>query len=287
MTSEAHYAHCGALVRERDRDLWLACLFAPLPARRHIHAVYAYVIETSDVRARVTQPLLGEMRLRWWADAIEAADPAAGQDNAGHGARAHPVADALLDTIARFGLPRDELAKLAEERMRFDLYDDPPETMAAVEDYCRATVAAPMRWSARILGADPCALAFDGAGVALGLTRILRALPAHAQTQSLLPLDLLARNGVAPDDIRARHESPSLFAALSEMRAAAQARYESARLQAQALTMGREALLPAATTPLFLERMARKEYHPFQPLAEPSPLRRQWRLWRAARGVGL
>lgn len=281
MTSDAHYAHCETLVRERDRDLWLASLFALQPARRHIHAIYAYAIETSDVRAKVTQPLLGEMRLRWWADAIEAAD------SAGEGSRAHPLADALLDTIARFNLPRAEIVALAEARMRFDLYDDPPETTADVEDYCRATVAAPMRWAARILGGDGGAAAFDGAGVALGLTRILRALPAHAPAQSLLPLDLLARNGVAPEEVRASRESPGLLAALAEIRAMAQTRYDDAKREAQALAKGREALLPAATTPLFLERMTRKDYHPFQPLDEPSPLRRQWRLWRAARGVGL
>ena len=32
--SDAHYAYCEALLRERDRDLWLACLFTPQPARR-------------------------------------------------------------------------------------------------------------------------------------------------------------------------------------------------------------------------------------------------------------
>lgn len=282
MTDDAHYADCETLLRERDRDLWLACLFAPQPARRHIHAIYAYAIETADVRARVTQPLLGEMRLRWWADAIEDVASEAGQ-----GARAHPIADALLDTIARFDLPRDELAALAETRMEFELYDDPPPTLESVERFCRTIMARPMRWSARILGAEVSdAGAFDAAGMALGLTRILRALPAHAEGQSLLPLDLLSRHNVLPDDIRARRDSPALRAALAELRTRALAHYEAARGMAAA-TPGRAALLAAATTPLFLERMARKDYDPFQPLAEPSPLRRQWRLWRAARGVGL
>jgi 15-cis-phytoene synthase len=39
--------------------------------------------------------------------------------------------------------------------------------------------------------------------------------------------------------------------------------------------------------PAYLERMARKDYNTLQGLTEPSPLQRQWRLWRAARGVGL
>lgn len=264
-----HYAHCEALLRERDRDLWLACLFAPAPARRHIHAVHAFALEARDVRARVTQPLLGEMRLRWWADAIES-DAAASE-----GARAHPVADALLDTAAQFALPRAELVALVDAHV-LDLYDDQTPSLAALEDYCRATAAGPMRWAARILGA-PESCAFLDAGVALGLTGVLRGPPG-----AFLPADLLARHGA-----QAQGDSPGLRAVLAELREAARARYEAARRAAADLPAGREALLPAATVPLYLERMARKDYDPFRAPVELSPLRRQWRLWRAARGVGL
>lgn len=265
-----HYAHCEALLRENDRDLWLASLFAPQPARRHIQAVYAFSIETRGVRAKVSQPLLGEMRLRWWSDAIEA-------DAAEGGARAHPVADALLDTADRFDLPRAELLALVEAHI-FDLYDDPMPTLAALEDYCRATVAAPMQWAAQILSA-PESDAFTDAGVALGRCRAL-----GRPFGPFIPRDILARHGVEAEPIAA---TPELRAALAELRDITQAHYERARRAAADLNVGREALLPAAVIPLFLERLARKDYDPFQAVAEPSPLRRQWRLWRAARGVGL
>lgn len=267
MTPDEHYAECEALLRERGRDLWLASLFAPQPARRHIQAVYAYVIETSDVRAKVSQPLLGEMRLRWWSDAL--------RGEASEGARAHPVADALLDTAARFGLPRAELVALADAHVA-DLYDDQTPDLATLEDYCRMTAAGPMRWAGRILGARELAV-FDDAGLALGLTRILRA-PAGP----FIPADLLARHGA---DIHTN--SPGLRAALAELRDKAQAHYDAARQAAQSLACGREALLPAATAPVYLALMKSKDYDPLRGVAEPSPLRRQWRLWRAARGVGL
>lgn len=262
-----HYAICEAQLRERDRDIWLASLFAPQPARRHIHAVYAYAQECGEAPAKVSQPLLGEMRLRWWTDALSSPDS--------EGTRAHPVADALVDTIQRFALPLDELVALADAHVA-DLYDDPAPDMATLEDYCRMTSAGPMRWAARILGAPPSPV-FDDAGVALGLARLLL-----RPSGPLIPADLLARHGA---DIRSN--APPLRAALYELRERALARYDSARRAAASLASGREALLPAALVPVYLERMTRKDYDPLRGLAEPSPLRRQWRLWRAARGAGL
>lgn len=265
-----HFAQCEAVLRDRARDLWLASLFAPQPARKYIHAVYAYAIETSEVRAKVSQPLLGEMRLRWWTDALTGEDSQA--------TRAHPVADALLDAIERFDLPRDELVALADAHVA-DLYDDQMPDLATLENYCRATSAAPMRWAARILGA-PVSPAFDEAGLALGLTRILRA-PAGA----FAPADILARHGA---DIHVA--SPALRAAFAELRDSARTHFETARRAAATppgLGAGAAALLPAATAPLYLDAMDRKDYDPFRGLDEPSPLKRQWRLWRAARGVGL
>jgi phytoene synthase len=262
-----HYAHCEALLRARDRDLWLATLFTPQPARQHVHAIYAYALEAADVREKVSQPLLGEMRLRWFIDALEG--------EATEGARAHPVADALIDTAARFDLPRDELIALAAAHVA-DLYDDQTPDLATLEAYASATSAAPMRWAARILGAQTSS-AFEEAGLALGLARVLRA-PAGP----FVPADVLASHGATIHE-----DSTGLRAALAQLGQRTRDHYETARREAALLAGGREALLPAATVPVYLEGLTRKDYTPLRGVAEPSPLRRQWRLWRAARGVGL
>jgi len=285
---DTHYAHCDRLVYEKDRDGWLACLFAPRKARRHLHAIGAFTLEIADVRSKVSQPLLGEMRLRWWIDAIEAAPGA----EAGVGARAHPIADALLDTIDRISLARAEFVESIDAHV-FDLYDDPMESMATLDAYCSKTAALPMSWRARVIcgeDAAPPRAAFDDAGVALGLTMLLRALPrAAAAGQVFLPLDILARHGVTPDEARAGVASASagLRGALAELRNAARDRYARARRAAHGLGAARAALLPAAVVPLYLEQMERRDYDPFRTLVEPPQWRRQWRLWRAARGDGL
>jgi phytoene synthase len=279
-----HYRHCETLLREQDRDLWLACLFAPAHARPHLHAIGAFALEIASVRERTSQPLLGEMRLRWWYDALEGA-----AEEAGGGARAHPVADALIDTIEAHALPKDQIVDLLEAHV-FDLYDDPMETVEALETYCDRTVGAPMRWRASVIDREDAKSqeeALRHAGRALGLAAVLRSLPRRiALGQRFVPQDLAARHGAA-EDIAVARATPAARAALAELRGRARERYEAARGAVRGAGAARAALLPAALTPLYLESTERRGQDPFQAPAEPAQWRRQWRLWRAARGGGL
>ena len=63
-------AHCAALVREHDRDRYLATLFAPAETRDALFALYAFAAEIGRVRDVAREPMPGEIRLQWWRDAI-------------------------------------------------------------------------------------------------------------------------------------------------------------------------------------------------------------------------
>ena len=78
----------------------------------------------------VSEPLLGEIRFQWWRDALDGTNDG--------DARANPVAAALLDTIARFGLPDSPLRELIAARA-VDLYGDPVLSVEALEAYTEAT----------------------------------------------------------------------------------------------------------------------------------------------------
>jgi 15-cis-phytoene synthase len=280
-----NYEYCERLLREKDRDLWLACLFAPQEARKRLHALYAFENEISGVREKVTQPLLGEMRLQWWSDLLES--PA--DDNSAQGARAHPVADALLDAIERCGLPRAELLDLIEAHV-LDLYDDAVESLEELEYYCDRTVARLMRLAARILSGEDSreAAPIRDAGAALGVTYVLRSLPKHtAGGQMFVPRSILAEFGASETDMRSGVSTPQILAALKSLREFARAKYGAARERAGEAGSARAALLPAALVPIYLDAMERSDYEPFQPTAGPAQWRKQWRLWGASRRDGL
>lgn len=282
-----HYRRCEELLREQDIDLWLASLFAPAAARPHLHAIGAFAVETASVRAKTSQPLLGEMRLRWWYDTLETKVEDSGQEN--DGARAHPVADALIDTLDSHSIAREETAALLEAHV-FDLYDDPMETMDALEAYCDHVFGAPMRWRAIVIDAEDARRqeeALRYAGRAQGLTFVLRALPRHlALGQRFIPTELISRHR-AEDDMARAHATPAVRAIIRELRERALSHCRAARRAVVGAGPARAALLPAALVPLYLEPMESEGYEPFQPPAPPAQWRRQWRLWRAARGDGL
>lgn len=268
-----------AVVRDYDPDRFLAARFVPDPPRRYLDALHAFSIEIARVRETVSDPMPGEIRLQWWRDALTGA-------GRGDVAR-HPVARATIDTVTRHRLPVAALVNLIEARV-FDLYDDPMPTLNDLEGYCGETASALIQLGAIVLmgGEDPGAAEVAGhAGVAYGLTGLLRALPVHARRgQVYLPLDVLARHGVRRDDVVAGSATPQLLAALTELRA--RARHHLDRTRALIGTVpkpARPAFLPVALVEPHLRLMDRPDYAPFRRIVELPAWRRSILLWQAAR----
>src|SRR5215472_9930637 len=109
------------LVRTHDRDRYQTALFAPAAAREALFALYAFNYEVARVRESVTEPMLGQIRLQWWREAIDAA-------YAGREPRRHPVVEPLAGMIAKFAPERRHFDRLIDAR-EADLRDAPPPTM--------------------------------------------------------------------------------------------------------------------------------------------------------------
>jgi 15-cis-phytoene synthase len=148
------------LVREEDRDRFLATLFAPADKRPALFAIYAFDIEVGHISGRVSEPLAGEVRLQWWRDVITGAsrEQAAG----------NPVAAALIDTIGRYKLP-DQIVFDLIEAQRDALYRKPVETIGEFEQWAAMTYGGIFALAARVLsGSNPDLDEFSRhAGIAL------------------------------------------------------------------------------------------------------------------------
>jgi 15-cis-phytoene synthase len=267
------FAYCADVVRTFDRDSFVATLFVPAERRGALHALYAFNAEVARVRDVAHTALPGEIRLQWWSDVVN--------QQRDDEAQANPVAAALIATIERHGLDRDKLADLIEAR-RFDLYDDPMTTLTDLEAYARRTSSTILSLAAQVIAGVSAEAVANPAGIALGITGLLRAFPLHsARRQLYLPTEILDRCQVPQPDVFAGRSSPGLAAALAEVRALARRQLATVGEALKALPDdAMPAFLPVALAGPSLKRLERSD--PFAP-AELTPWRRQWLIWRAAR----
>jgi len=154
-------------VRRVDPDRWLASrLIADADARATVIAIYALNDELARVGESVTNPMVGEIRLAWWRERIEAV--AAGQPPPGH-----PVLQALAPAIASARLPTALLDALVEAR-HADLDTRPFADDAALARYLDGTAGAVMGLAARALDPEAPLRAVVGAGRAWALAGLFR-----------------------------------------------------------------------------------------------------------------
>ncbi len=270
------YAHCVALVHAFDPDRHVANHFAPVDRRPHLAALHAFALEIGRIRASVSEAMPGEIRLQWWREALSG--------DRGAEAAANPVSAALLATIAANALPLKPFLDLIEART-FDLYDDLMPDWNALEGYLGETQSGLIQVAGIVLmrGGDPGAADAAGhAGVAIGLSALLRAFPWHARRgQVLLPAALLGAVGVSREDIVSGRDGEGLRAALAETRRRARDHLAKARGElAIAPQELRPAFLPLAMVDAYLDRMERRDYQPFATVVDAQHWRRIWRMWR-------
>ncbi|NWG46510.1 MAG: squalene/phytoene synthase family protein, partial [Alphaproteobacteria bacterium] len=126
MTPDEAEAHLFDRLRRRDPDRFFAASFSPAPVRARLLALYGLHHELADIAETVREPMIGQIRLAWWREAL----PAIGAGEP----PGHPVAIALAEALRPEGLagvllPR--LEALVEARAEA-LEAEPPDTLEAL-----------------------------------------------------------------------------------------------------------------------------------------------------------
>jgi len=275
--------YCYDLVRAGDKDRYLASLFAPDQVRPHLLALYAFNIEIARIRETVSEAALGEIRLQWWLDAVEGIYSGEPQG--------HPVIEALAPAIEQAQLPRHALLNMVEAR-RFDLYDDPMPSLQQLEGYLGETSSMLIQLAAMILDkgqAEQLAEVSGLAGVAMGITGLLRSLPLHrSRGQCFVPADFLAKYGLTPAHLLAGREPDRLADVLADLRQHAVVRLNEARAMTRSIPpQVFPAYLPASLTGLYLSRLAKLGSRALNEIADVGQWRRQWTLYINAKSQTL
>ena len=167
---------CAALVQKGDPDRFRFAMAAPVSARAVLFPLYAFNVEVARAPWVTKEPMIAEMRLQWWRDALgEIADRGI--------VRRHevvtPLAQVLTPELA------NDLDRLVAAR-RWDIYRDPFEDAAHFTQYLEETAGHLSYATAQALGDVPRDVAID-AGYAMGLASYFAAIP-ELETQGRKPL---------------------------------------------------------------------------------------------------
>ena len=266
-------SYCGEQVRRHDNDRFLASLFAPGDRREALFALYAFNLEVAKTREVVTEPMLGQIRLQWWRDAVA--------EIYGGRPRRHEVIQPLAEAVGRCGLTRSHLDRVIDGR-EADLTDTAPPTLDALIAYTEDTYVPLVHAALEILGVrdGPAHRAARPAGVAAALTGLLRAVPFHARMRLVrLPTEVVEAVAVELGALFERKPHAGLAKAVERLAGVARDHLRQARSLARGVPRAAlPALLPATLAGMHLTTLARARYDVFDPRVQMGHPWRQARL---------
>jgi len=266
------------LLRRHDRDRYLCALFAPANRRAALIALYAFNYEIAKTRDVVSEPLLGQIRLQWWREALDEA-------YRGDAVREHEVMAPLAAAIRRHDLSRAHFDAMISARER-DLSDEPLASLAALEDYCAATAGRLQQLALEILDArsEEAAEAAREVGIAYALAGLIRAIPYHARARrQVIPAEIAAEVGLDLARLLELEPTPALASAVGRMIERARQHLASARSRRRGLpSAALPALLPARVASGYLADIEAARGNVFDPRLAAASARTVFRLARGA-----
>ena len=131
------------IVKEQDPDRFLMAALMPDYARNDLLALFAFNHEIAKTSEVVSEPMLGQIRLKWWLEHIE------GIYKTGQSVR-HEVLEPLARTIQQYDLPFAEFETLIMARSK-DLEEGAFDTIDDFRAYCVDTNAPLLRLGQKII----------------------------------------------------------------------------------------------------------------------------------------
>lgn len=220
--AQADYAPCYRLARELDYERYLCALLAPPRHQPALMALLAFYQEIAGLHGRVSEPVLGFIRLQWWRESIETA---CGSEAA---AREHEVTVPLTETIRRYRLRPDVFEAMLKAREQ-DLEPDPPPDLTALESWLSDTSGGLLMLWNRVLTGQEDYDFLRHLGIGWGMVGVLRSWPHHtAQGKVWIPATFLKEAGVTADVLQRGEKMEEMAMRLEPLRKAAHFHLEEA-----------------------------------------------------------
>lgn len=271
-------AYCAAELRRGDPDRYMIAMIAPEPTRSNLMALFAFNLELARIPDTVSEPLIGQMRLSWWRDAVD--ECFAGTP------RKHEVVEALAACVSRLEPPREPFDEILDGR-ELDAIAEAPRDEQDFIRYLERSGGALSRLGAIFCGArdDESLRAAEGVGIAHAMVGLVRSLPFRRRMpRTPLPGALLARHGLEDPAGAGFARSAELTALANDLLSRAADRLAEAR-RCPTARAALPILLQSRLAASYIKQLRRAGGDPFDKrMATPPPLRALSVGWGAVTG---
>jgi phytoene synthase len=267
------YQYCLNFLQKNDYDHYISVLLAPKNKRKDLAALYAFNLELFRITHTLKEPLISEIRLRWWHDTIE------------KGQTGSPLVTALLKSIKRHSLPVEVFLHICETKI-LSLYDHTILNYKDLENYYYNTESLTIQLACQILESkeiSACIKPSLHAGVAQGLKNLIRYLPIGIQQRKQIILQAILQE--EKEKYRMHTQTTEIpYSQVTSMIFALTSKHYKSFIEAIETTQNlrRGAFLPIAIIPFYLNTIKKIGKKIFEPTLKLSHLHRQFLLIRSA-----
>lgn len=244
---------CADMVEKDDHDRYLTTLFVSKEMRRSLNALYAFNIEVAKTLETTKETMIGELKLQWWRDALEAAKQGT--------IREHPVIIELAPIIINKTISVDGMMHIINARSR-ELTSSQPSSLKHLIEYCRYTAGALNKLAFQIIADRPSDIALkhvEQIGIAWGLIGIIRAISFHASnSRCSIPVDLMKAANINEQQLYKGSFSPELKDVIRQIADTAEEHLRDN--EESMMKMHRNGFLLAPIATSYLHRLKRQDY---------------------------
>jgi 15-cis-phytoene synthase len=264
-----------------EPDRYLAALLAPEPPRQALLVLAAFAAEVARIAWAVREPAMGEIRLHWWRDALDAPAELSTGSEVADAARSIARSDAQLATLLH-AMIDGHAAQLGAQGF---LGED------AFWEFVWKTEGAQFAAAAHVLSGsgEAVARAARTAGEAYGVARIMFTLPRSLAVGRLpLPQSRLTSGELSPEALRTGAGGAKLALLTRNLSDQASANLQSARRRVRKLPpAATAAFLPLALVRPYLRAAEASASGGFHSEPRIVPFGRVLRIAAAHWGVGI
>ncbi|CAK9807401.1 NADH dehydrogenase (ubiquinone) complex I, assembly factor 6 [Anthophora plagiata] len=271
--------YCLELVRKHDYENFLCTLFLSYETRAVAFAIRAFNVEVAQVRDQVNDYKIGEMRLKFWIDALNNIYKGSSPQN--------PIMLELHEILQKYSLSKHYFKRLIDIRSE-KLCDYSFNDMTAIERYAEYSNSSIYYLLLEAHGvtninADHAA---SHMGKAHGIINLIRSVRYNAAKRiNMLPQDILMKYGVSTEAVLQGQSSKELQNVIYDV--ASYAKLHLDTVISLKSNLGKETsliFLPIICLQKYLEELRRVDFNIFDAKLYRKdnllPLYLFWKSWR-------